>query len=152
MLWCSRQSMRAQSCSTLCDPMDCSPPGSSVHGISQGRILEWVAISSSRESLQPRDWTHISWVSLIDRQILYQWATWRATYSAGRCHLSYSNWPGSFRYKRLLCFLIPSSCWRIMVWFSLSNLVYWFHEFPGNFFINHLVFRLEFIFDWNQES
>ena len=36
----------AQSCPTLCDPMDCSPPGSSVHGISQARILEWVAISS----------------------------------------------------------------------------------------------------------
>ena len=39
----------AQSCLTLCDPMDSSPPGSSVHGISQARILEWVAISSSRD-------------------------------------------------------------------------------------------------------
>ena len=38
----------AQPCPTLCDPMDCRPPGSSVHGISQARILEWVAISSSR--------------------------------------------------------------------------------------------------------
>ena len=37
----------AQSCPTLCDPMDCSPPGSSVHGILQARILEWVAISFS---------------------------------------------------------------------------------------------------------
>ncbi|KAM7226499.1 hypothetical protein CapIbe_022644, partial [Capra ibex] len=40
----------AQSCPTLCDPMDCSPPDSSVHGISQARILEWVAIFSSRAS------------------------------------------------------------------------------------------------------
>ena len=40
----------AQSCLTLCDPTDCSPPGSSVHGISQSRILEWVAILSSRGS------------------------------------------------------------------------------------------------------
>ena len=40
----------AQSCLILCDPVDCSPSGSSVHGISQARILEWVAISSSRES------------------------------------------------------------------------------------------------------
>ena len=40
--------------------MDCSPPGSSVQGISQVRILEWVAISFSRKSSQPRDWTHIS--------------------------------------------------------------------------------------------
>ena len=40
----------SQSCTTLCDPMDCNPPGSSVHGISQAKILEWVAISSSRGS------------------------------------------------------------------------------------------------------
>ena len=46
----------AQSCPTLSDPMDCSlPPGSSVHGILQARTLEWVAISFSRESSQPRD-------------------------------------------------------------------------------------------------
>ena len=45
---------------TLCDPMDCSPLGSSVHGISQARILEWVAISSSRGSSRPKNWTRIS--------------------------------------------------------------------------------------------
>ena len=50
----------AQSCPTLCDPVDCSPPGSSVHGILQARILEWVAISFSRGSSQPRDQTHVS--------------------------------------------------------------------------------------------
>ena len=44
-----------QSCLTVCDPMDCSPLGSSVHGILQARILEWVAIPSSRGSSQPRD-------------------------------------------------------------------------------------------------
>ena len=47
----------AQSCSTLCYPMDCSPPDSSVHGISQAGVLEWVAISFSRGSSQTRDWT-----------------------------------------------------------------------------------------------
>ena len=46
-----------QSCLTLCDPLDCSPPGSSVPGIFQARILEWVAISFSRGSSRPRDWT-----------------------------------------------------------------------------------------------
>ena len=45
----------AQLCLTLCDPMDCSLPGSSIHGIFQARILEWVAISFSRGSSQPRD-------------------------------------------------------------------------------------------------
>ena len=50
----------AQSCLTLCDPMDCSLPGSSVHGILQARILEWVAISFSRGSSRPRDQTQVS--------------------------------------------------------------------------------------------
>ena len=50
----------AKLCLTLCEPMDRSPPGSSVHGIFQTRILEWVAISYSRGSSQPRDLTHIS--------------------------------------------------------------------------------------------
>ena len=52
--------------------MDCSPPGSSVHGISQARILEWVAISFSRLSSQPRAQTHVSG---IGRQILHHWVT-----------------------------------------------------------------------------
>ena len=43
----------AQQCPTLCNPMDCSPPNSSVHGISQARILEWVAISFPKESSDP---------------------------------------------------------------------------------------------------
>ena len=60
-----------QSCLTLCDPMDCSPPDSSVHGIFQARIPEWVAISSFRASSCPRDRTHVSYVSCIDRQIVY---------------------------------------------------------------------------------
>ena len=46
-----------QSCPTLCDPTDSSPPDSPVHGILQARILEWVVISFSRGSSQPRDWT-----------------------------------------------------------------------------------------------
>ena len=50
---------------TLCDPMDCSLPGSSVHGIHQARILEWIVMTSSRGSSQPRDWTYISYVSCI---------------------------------------------------------------------------------------
>ena len=52
-----------QSCPTLCDPMDCSPPGSSVHGILQARILEWLAIPFSRGSSQPRDQTQVSCIA-----------------------------------------------------------------------------------------
>ena len=54
------------------NPMDCSLPGFSVHGISQARMLEWVVLSSSRRSSRPRDRTH---VSCIGRQIVYHWAT-----------------------------------------------------------------------------
>ena len=49
----------AQSCPTLCNPMNCSLPGSSVHGIFQTRVLEWVAISFPRGSFQRRDWTPV---------------------------------------------------------------------------------------------
>ena len=55
LLHCESESEVAQSCLTLCDPMDCSLPGSTIHGIFQARILEWVAISFSRRSSLPRD-------------------------------------------------------------------------------------------------
>ena len=57
------------SCPTLCNPMDCSPPVSSVHGIFQTRILEWVAISYFRGSSRSKAWTHFSCVSCLGRRI-----------------------------------------------------------------------------------
>ena len=62
----------AQSCLTRSDPMDCSLPGSSVHGILQARVLEWVAISFSRGSSQPRDQTLVS--CIVDKHFTV-WAT-----------------------------------------------------------------------------
>ena len=62
----------AKSCPALFDPMDYSSPGSSVHGISQKRILEWIAVSFSRGSSWPRD---VTCISCIGRQILYSWTT-----------------------------------------------------------------------------
>ena len=53
----------AQLCPTLCDPIDYSPPGSSIHGILQARILEWVAIPFSRGSFQRRDGTQVSCIA-----------------------------------------------------------------------------------------
>ena len=64
-------------CLTLCDPMDYSPPGSSAHGIAQARILECIAISSSRESSQPRHQTQISYI--VGRFFIV-WATREAPY------------------------------------------------------------------------
>ena len=65
----------AQSCLTLCHPMDCSPPDFYVYGIFQARILEWVVISFSRGSSRSRDW---SWVSCTAGRFLTDWATSKA--------------------------------------------------------------------------
>ena len=53
------ENVLARLCPTLCDPIDCSPPGSSVHGILQARRLEWLAMPFSRGSSRPRDWTQV---------------------------------------------------------------------------------------------
>ena len=63
------QSEGAQSCPMLCDPMDCSPPGASIHGTFQARILEWVAMPSSRGSAPPRDRT---WIFSTAGRCLYR--------------------------------------------------------------------------------
>ena len=60
------------SCPNLWDPMDYSPPSSSVYGILQARILEWVSMPSSRGPFQPRGQTYISYVCCIGKQVLYQ--------------------------------------------------------------------------------
>ena len=62
----------AQSCLTLCHPVDCSLPGSSIHGIFQARVLEWVAISFSRGSSWPRNWIQVS--PIVGRRFTV-WAT-----------------------------------------------------------------------------
>ena len=62
-LWVYAVCLVAQLCPILCDPMDYTPPGSSVHGILQARILEWVAMPPSRGSFQPRDQTQVSCIA-----------------------------------------------------------------------------------------
>ena len=77
-----KESEVTQLCPTLCDPMDCSLPGSSVHGIFQAIVLEWIDISFSRRSSQPRAQTRVS--HTVDRHFIV-WATrssftkWRVT-------------------------------------------------------------------------
>ena len=71
----SEESEVTQSCPILCDPMDCRLPGFSIHGIFQARILEWVAISFSRGSSQPRNKTWVSWIA---GRCLTLWATRQA--------------------------------------------------------------------------
>ena len=81
----------AQSCPNLCDSMDCSTPGSSVHGILQARILEWLAISSSRGASWCRDQAPVPWGFCIGRQILYHWVTWEVP---SVYHIHFHPWLG----------------------------------------------------------
>ena len=69
-----------QLCLTLCDPVDCSPPGFSVHVILQARILEWVAMPSFRGSSWPRDRTHVSCISCITGRFFTHCAIWEAQF------------------------------------------------------------------------
>ena len=92
----------AQSCLTLCNSKDCSPPGSSVHGILQARILEWVAMPSSRESSWPRDKTRIS---CIAGRFFTFWATSEAHSFRDMCD-SFILKTGFFLKMKIKCALI----------------------------------------------
>ena len=74
-----------QTCPILCDSVDCSSPGFSVHRIFQASILEWAVISFSRGSSRPVDQTHVSYVSYIGRQVLYH-----------ECYLKYCHFSKYF--------------------------------------------------------
>ena len=107
LMWqCDMCVKSLQLCPTLCDPMYYSLPGSSVHGILQARILEWVAMPSSTGSSSPRDPICVSCISHIGRQILYHWATreiliWRQEHSKkSKVEASGSFWLG-FRTHRV---------------------------------------------------
>ena len=89
--WCTLDFvLHAQLHLTVCNPMDCSLPVSSAHGIFQARNSEWVAISYSRGSFQPRDWTHISCVSCIGKWILYHCANWETCTLDVRINISFN--------------------------------------------------------------
>ena len=127
--------MHAQSCLTLCNPMDCSQPGSSVHGVSQAWTLEWFAICFSRGSSRSRDRTHTS--PCIGRRGLHHSATWDA---GGHC--TQSN-PGvtspSWHLLRCLCHCLASgrtwhhlglcstenTCCSDLWWVKLVLLIVW---------------------------
>ena len=93
-----RHAKSVQSCLALCDPIGCSPPGSSVHGILQARILEWVTMPSSRGSSRPRDRTWVSWGSCIEGRFFYRWATRQALFFPWRITIWYNS-PGFCHHK-----------------------------------------------------
>ena len=89
-----------QSCPTLCNPMGCSPPGSSVHGVSQARILEWIAVPFSRVSSSPRDWTLVSWYMILS----IPYSSWGPF-----IHLSVAQRDGNFSPFPFLSFTVFAS-------------------------------------------
>ena len=113
-LWMPGGGLVAKSCQTLCDPMDCSPPGSFVHWIFQVRILEGIAISFSRGTSRPRDWTQVSCGVgnfLYCRWILYQ-LSHQGTGPCGCLQEEINtsspwNWPFQEIFARLMTFLLP---------------------------------------------
>ena len=101
--WC----LVVKSHSTLCNPIDCSPQGSSVHGIFPARMLEWVALSFTRGSSWPKDRTCISW---IGRQILYCWATREArspSHHPAKQGLCLGHRGRKFSSKTFICLTYP---------------------------------------------
>ena len=100
-----------QSCPTLCNPMDCSSPGSSVHRILQLRIQEWVTMPSSRGSSWPRDQPHLSYVSCIVMWVLYHY-----------CHLgSPYHFPSASNFQRFQYLIkVPNECWMTKL-FHMSS-------------------------------
>ena len=112
-LLCVRVGLVARSCLTLCDPMDCSQPGSSVHGIFQARILEWVAMPSFRGIFPTQDQTHVSCIasrffaaeplgkhpllpiqfSIFSRLSSEQAGAWPKSHLGPRCHLNSTTFP-----------------------------------------------------------
>ena len=109
-----------QLCLTLCDALDYSPPGSSVHGILQARILEWVAIPFSRGSSWPRDQTQVSHIA---GKFFTVWAV-------GKCHLALCFYitPGKYTDFNLNCL----SCPRDRISRTLRSFSGSFLHFDGN--------------------
>ena len=117
----------AQLCPTLCDPMDCSLPGSSVHGIIQARILEWVAIPFSRGSSWPRNRTQVSHIA---GRFYMVWAT-REAQSCNKPFLLCTCWDAQHGFP-MICRLPCSTTGVFLVvfaWRALSEMEvpWWFH-------------------------
>ena len=143
----------SQSCPTLCNLMVCSPTSSSVYGIFQASILEWVAISSSRVSSRPMDQSWFSWVSFFGRQNLYHWATWEAHLVVKKLlrlqwfrPLGFSSpiWPMMIKYWPQTPSVLISSVFPTLSWYQLVIL---FLGWNIKFIFGHRGFFLSFTFN-----
>ena len=125
----------------VCDLMNCGPPGSSVPGILQARILKWLAISYSMGSSWPRDWTHISCIFYIGRWILFHCTTWEALKKSpipiylnwicgwGISSIAFIKAP----YGEFIKYLIKNNCW-----YSINSFYKLFYIVVGwRYFLNY---------------
>ena len=123
------------SCLTLCNLMDCSPPGSAIPGVFQARILEWVAMSSSRVSFWPRDWTGISCIS---KWILYHWATREALSSKLERLYSFPKTLCTFPlciFKLTISFISNISPFIPVQTLDMAQVPLYWHLWDGNYFM-----------------
>ena len=117
----------AQSCPTFCDLIDCSPPGSSVHGILQARILEWVSVPSSRRSSRLRDWALVSYIPCLAKWFLYYmhhlgspWVTTGSVFSIWRNVWIFSTvWITTWNMLYSGCGLLPHN-WELLFIYGLN--------------------------------
>ena len=126
----------------LCNPMDCSPPASSVHGILQTRILEWLSIPFSRESSWPRDWTQVSCIAGIFFTI---WATREAPVNLQnklqtklfeyicKKHIEGSFQQFSWIYFRISMYHFVSSKTKIHIWWKIRKHLMKFNQLKENY-------------------
>ena len=112
----------AQSCPTLFDPMDCSLPGSSVHGIFQALVLEWIAISFSRGSSWPRHQTQLS--RIVDRRFT-AWAT-RKVHQGPSSSISYLRDSSSpfIKWEEWIWYTSQGYCEDSMRWLHMPTNIY----------------------------
>ena len=100
IMWCEV----AQSCPTLCDPMDCSLPGCSLHGILQARVLEWVAITFSRGSFPPKNRTQVS--HIISRRFTIFQLRSQGQHLFTSCFVQQSKFLFTLKLHWVFCYLI----------------------------------------------
>ena len=124
MLSSTNHCAHSLSCPTLCDPVDCSPPGSSVHGILQARILEGVALPFSKGSSRPRDWTQ---VSHITGRFFTIWAIREVSVLVGYLYIFVYNLLGKMAVWQstegagLLCMRCQAVFWGLRLWCSWED-------------------------------
>ena len=140
--------MKSLSRVQLCDPMDCSLPGSSLHGILQARVLEWFAISFFRGSSRPRDWTR---VSRIPARCFNLWAT-REALKTHQFHKQEITTPSGFS-KDFACYFFWNKrrCifWALYIGNALASLFWGEFSYPKH---AHPFFYLQVALEGEQLS